>query len=179
MIYNIVAVGVGGQGVLFLARLLGEAAVEEGLYPCIGEVHGMSQRGGTVVTTIRISDRRGLGPLIGIGRGDALIGLEPLEAARFVDMVSRDGFAVVNSRPILIKDYPDLGSLFGRIEERCEARIYDAFEIAKRAGGGEAMNMVMLGTLMGSKRVPLEIETIRAILRNALSLKCFNAGLRI
>ncbi len=183
MNYNIVTAGVGGQGVLFLSWVLGEAALGEGFYPCIGEVHGMAQRGGTVIATVRISDRDGLGPLIKKGDAHALIALEPLEAARFADMLSRDGLAVVNTYPVRIKDYPDIQTLLSVVERRCETRSYDAFEVAKKVGGEGSANMVLLGTLAGSKRMPIEEASMKAALRkrgNAeQNIRCFEEGLRI
>ena len=181
MHYNIVAAGVGGQGVLFISRILGEMALKEGFYPCIGEVHGMSQRGGTVIATVRISDRKEIGPLIKKGGADALVALEPLEAARLVDMLSKDGIAVVNTHPIWIRDYPEVEGLIGLVEQRCETKAYDALKVAKKSEG--SVNMVMLGTLIGSGKTPLSEESAKSVLcerTNAeQNLRCFEEGLRI
>lgn len=182
MTYNIIATGVGGQGVLFLSRILGEVALRQGFYPTIGEVHGMSQRGGTVVATVRIGDMKGLGPLIKQGGADALIAMEPLEAARAWDMLSEDAVAVVNTRPIWIEGYPEVKDLIGSIEKRCQVISYDAFEIARRVGAERSQNMVLLGTLIGSGRTPVEEKYVRDVLGErggGKNLRCFEEGLHI
>jgi indolepyruvate ferredoxin oxidoreductase beta subunit len=164
---RIALVGVGGQGILTAARVLGEAAMSSGLNVVIGEVHGMSQRGGVVETTVILGDARG--PLIAAGGADMLIGFEPLETVRALPKTSRHTLVVMNSLPIAPStvqsgrsSYPDLSALISQIE--CSVgslMLIDAGDLARQAGGVIAANMVLLGALAAAARLPLPLESIR------------------
>ncbi|MDR2474720.1 MAG: indolepyruvate oxidoreductase subunit beta, partial [Bacteroidales bacterium] len=104
---DIILSGVGGQGILSIAAVIGEAALANGLYMKQSEVHGMSQRGGDVQSNLRISDRPIASDLIPKGKADLIVSLEPMEALRYLPYLKNDGWLVVNVTPFNnIPDYP-------------------------------------------------------------------------
>jgi indolepyruvate ferredoxin oxidoreductase beta subunit len=153
---RILVVGVGGQGVLSAGRWLGDAAHGCGLDVVVRQIHGMSQRGGSVRTSVTIGGARSAE--IPTGLADAVVALEPMEAARAVDMLSERTLALVNTRPLLPvslqsagRPYPPLESLLGPIEETARELIsLDATALAETAGSPRCLNVVMLGMLAGS-----------------------------
>ena len=105
---DIILSGVGGQGILSIAAIIGEAAVKNGLYMKQAEVHGMSQRGGDVQSNLRISDKPIASDLIPLGKADLILSLEPMEALRYLPYLSKDGWIVTNSAPFInIPNYPE------------------------------------------------------------------------
>ena len=104
---DIILSGVGGQGILSIAAVIGEAALKEGLYMKQAEVHGMSQRGGDVQSNLRLSDQPIASDLIPLGQADLIISLEPMEALRYLPYLKKDGWLVTNSQPFInIPNYP-------------------------------------------------------------------------
>lgn len=143
---DIILSGVGGQGILSIAAVIGEAALKEGLYMKQAEVHGMSQRGGDVQSNLRLSDLPIASDLIPKGCADLIISLEPMEGLRYLSYLKKDGWLVTNSRPFInIPNYPDLDRLKEELDKFPHKVVLDVEEIAKQVGSLRAANIVMLG----------------------------------
>ena len=135
---DIILSGVGGQGILSIAAVIGEAALKEGLYMKQAEVHGMSQRGGDVQSNLRLSDQ----PIA----SDLIISLEPMEALRYLPYLKKDGWLVTNSQPFInIPNYPEMGKVNEELEKLPHKVVLDVEAIAKEVGSVRAANIVMLG----------------------------------
>lgn len=144
---NIILAGVGGQGILSIATVIGEAALNENLYLKQAEVHGMSQRGGDVQSNLRISSEPIFSDLIARGTADLIISLEPMEALRYVEYLAPDGWIVTSSVPFVnIPNYPDVEAVLAAIRSRENHVLLDVEALAKEAGApAQAANMVLLG----------------------------------
>lgn len=143
---DIILAGVGGQGILSIAAAIGLAAVNNNLYIKQAEVHGMSQRGGDVQSHLRISDAPIASDLIPAGKADLIISVEPMEALRYLPMLSKDGWIVTNTVPFInIPDYPQPEEVLAQVNAVKNHIAIDAEAIAKEAGSARAMNIVMLG----------------------------------
>jgi indolepyruvate ferredoxin oxidoreductase beta subunit len=143
---DIILAGVGGQGILTIAAVIGMAAVESGLYLKQAEVHGMSQRGGAVQSHLRISDAPIASDLIPQGSCDMILSVEPMEALRYLPFLAKDGWIVTSSKPFdNISDYPANDELFEEIRKIDNHLIIDAFALAGELGSQKVSNMVMLG----------------------------------
>jgi len=143
---DIILAGVGGQGILSIASILGDAALEEGLFLKQAETHGMSQRGGAVVSHLRISDAPIAADLIPKGCADIILSVEPMEALRYLPFLSPTGYIVTNTTPFInIPNYPDVEKLMEEIRKQPRFVAIDADQIATEIGNKRAMNMVMLG----------------------------------
>ena len=144
---DIILAGVGGQGILSIATVIGEAALQEGLYLKQAEVHGMSQRGGDVQSNLRLSSEPIMSDLIPKGGADLIISLEPMEALRYIDYLRPDGWIVTSCVPFLnIPNYPDLEAVLARIRAHKNHVLLDVDTLAKQAGApAQAANMVLLG----------------------------------
>jgi len=160
---DIILAGVGGQGILSIAAVIGMAAVESGLHLKQAEVHGMSQRGGAVQSHLRISDKPIASDLIPEGKCDMILSVEPMEALRYLPFLSSDGWVVTSSQTFQnIEDYPGEDVLFDAIKKVKNHIIIDASEIAKDLGSQKVSNMVMLGA--ASKRLGLTPESLNGAL---------------
>lgn len=144
---DIILAGVGGQGILSIATVIGEAALQEGLYLKQAEVHGMSQRGGDVQSNLRLSSEPIMSDLIPKGGADLIISLEPMEALRYVSYLKPDGWIVTSCVPFLnIPNYPELDQVLARIRSYDHHVLLDVESLAKEAGApAQAANMVLLG----------------------------------
>lgn len=143
---DIILAGVGGQGILSIAAVIGMAAVDSGLHLKQAEVHGMSQRGGAVQSHLRISDIPIASDLIPRGECDLILSVEPMEALRYLPFLSPDGWLVTSSKTFEnIPDYPDSENILGEIRKIRNHVILDASEIAGELGSQKVSNMVMLG----------------------------------
>lgn len=143
---DIILAGVGGQGILSIAAIIGTAATRANLYLKQAEVHGMSQRGGDVHSNLRLSDKPVASDLIPKGSADMIIAVEPMEALRYVSMLSADGWLITNSTPYVnIKNYPEADTILNEIRQLDKHVIIDADDIAKDLGNKRAANMVILG----------------------------------
>ena len=179
---DIVVAGVGGQGVILLSKIIGKAAVKEGLPVRAAETHGMAQRGGSVITHIRLGCK--FGPLVPVGGADILLGLEPAEALRYAHYVSKGGIALVNTNPVLPSTvttgrakYPPLDAILAPLRRICsDVKTLDATKLAANAGNPQAMNVVMLGAL--SKYMPLREEIVIESLRESVPAKFLEVNMR-
>jgi indolepyruvate ferredoxin oxidoreductase beta subunit len=167
---DVVLAGVGGQGVLTVAAILAEAARRDGLTVKQSEVHGMSQRGGAVVAGLRISDGVIHSVLIPEGCADALVGLEPVEALRYVSMLRRGGVLLTAGDPLEdIPDYPDLEEIHRAVGEIPGAVVIDAAALAKEAGSPRSSNVVMAGA--ASVLLPMGPDNVAACVAEFFSGK--------
>ncbi|MBQ2540979.1 MAG: indolepyruvate oxidoreductase subunit beta [Paludibacteraceae bacterium] len=144
---DIILAGVGGQGILSIATVIGEAALRENLYLKQAEVHGMSQRGGDVQSNLRLSSEPIMSDLIPMGGADLIISLEPMEALRYVQYLKPDGWIVTARNAFVnIPDYPDQEAVLARIVSYPNHVLLDVEQLAKEAGApAQAANMVLLG----------------------------------
>ncbi|MHA1863945.1 MAG: indolepyruvate oxidoreductase subunit beta [Candidatus Thorarchaeota archaeon] len=175
---NIAIAGVGGQGVLTLAELLAKAALNEGLNVRVGEIHGMAQRGGHVVCTVRIGENA-KGPIIDAGAADLLVGFEPVETLREIHLVKKGGYVLMSSHvqyPVAVSmgkaEYPDHKEIIASIKKFTDKIIeINAQEIAVEAGSPRALNMVMFGGIIGTNLVPISKESAMQAIREAFPKK--------
>jgi indolepyruvate ferredoxin oxidoreductase beta subunit len=143
---DIIIAGVGGQGILSIASVLGYTAVKAGLELKQSEVHGMSQRGGDVQSHLRISDKEIYSDLIPQGLADLIVSVEPMESLRYLPWLCENGWLITNSIPFIntIK-YPDIELLLNEINNFKNHILIDAEDIAKKSASARSANMVMLG----------------------------------
>ena len=143
---DIILSGVGGQGILSIGVVIGEAALKEGLYMKQSEVHGMSQRGGEVQSHLRLSDQPIASDLIPMGQADLIISLEPMESLRYLPYLNKEGWLVTNSVPFInITNYPEIGKIHDELAKLPRKVLLDVESIAKKVGSALTANMVMLG----------------------------------
>ena len=129
---DIILSGVGGQGILSVATIIGEAALAENLYIKQAEVHGMSQRGGDVQSNLRLSDQPINSDLIAAGSADVIISLEPMEALRYLPYLAQEGWIITSSTPFVnIPNYPDENRLKAELEKLPHVVILDVYSFAK------------------------------------------------
>lgn len=143
---DIILAGVGGQGILSIATVIGKTALKEGLYMKQAEVHGMSQRGGDVQSNLRISDRPISSDLISLGKCDLIISLEPMESLRYLPYLSPEGWLVTNETPFInIPNYPNEGDVRAELEKLPHKVILNVDNVAKEIGSSRVSNIVLLG----------------------------------
>ena len=143
---DIILAGVGGQGILSIAATIGMAALENDLHLKQSEVHGMSQRGGSVQSHLRISDKPISSDLIPVGQANIIISVEPMESLRYLNYLMNDGWVVTNSKPFLnIPDYPELEKVLDEIKSLKNHVLLDADKIAREIKSARSSNMVILG----------------------------------
>ncbi len=163
---DIILAGVGGQGILSIAAILGAAALNENLYLKQAETHGMSQRGGAVVSHLRISDSPIFSDLIPQGSADLILAVEPMESLRYLPYLSKTGSLVTNTTQFEnIPDYPDLSPTFKDLQNELRIIRIDADKIAHEIGNPKASNMVILGAAspfihITSKKIEKGIESV-------------------
>ena len=143
---DIILCGVGGQGILSIATVLGQAATVAGLNLKQAEVHGMSQRGGDVQSNLRLSTEAIWSDLIPMGGADLIISMEPMEALRYLPFLSPEGRVVTASAPLVnIPNYPDMDALNAELQSLPRVSCIDIDALAREAGSPRSANMVLLG----------------------------------
>jgi len=156
---DIILAGVGGQGILSIAATLGAAALSKNLYLKQAETHGRSQRGGAVVSHLRISDSPIFSDLIPSGAADLILAVEPMESLRYLPYLSPKGSLVTNSTKVEnIPVYPELEETFSKLKNEVRIIKIDADQIAHEIGNPKASNMVVLGA--GSRFIQIDKEVI-------------------
>jgi indolepyruvate ferredoxin oxidoreductase beta subunit len=188
--FNIVLAGVGGQGILLAAEILGTATVKEGLNVRMSELHGMAQRGGAVVSNVRIGEKV-LAPTVLEGQADVLLGFEPLETLRNLRFASEKTLVIMNAEVIpptelTVKTMkcPSLEEIQKKIRHFTKKIIaVEAAELAKKAGSILAENVVLIGVLAASEKMPVRNESILEALRELvpaehldINVKAFKLG---
>ena len=143
---DIILAGVGGQGILSIAAVIGYAAINKKMHLKQSEVHGMSQRGGAVYSNLRLSDEEIYSDLISRGKADLILSVEPIEALRYLPMLSENGWMVTNSKPFKnISDYPDIESVYDAIKSVSNHVIINAADMASEIKSPRSSNMIVLG----------------------------------
>ncbi len=157
---DIILAGVGGQGILSIATVIGMAAVNKNLHIKQAEVHGMSQRGGAVYSNLRLSDRPIASDLIPLGKADIILSVEPMEALRYMPYLNTNGWLVTNTHPFInINNYPDIQEVITKLGSLSNRVLVDADTLAAECGNMKASNMVMLGAAVPFLNLePKEIE---------------------
>lgn len=184
---DIILAGVGGQGILTIATILGRAAMQEDLNIKQAEVHGMSQRGGDVQSNLRISSSPIASDLIPTGAADIIVSLEPMEALRYVPSLSTEGWIVTSTAPFNnIPDYPETGVILDELSQWPHTIAFDMEEMAREVANPRASNMVLLGvctplTGIDADKIEAAIRAVFAAKGDSIvesNIKAFNAGMQ-
>ncbi len=182
---NIMIVGVGGQGTLLASRILGNVAIGEGYDVKVSEVHGMSQRGGSVVTYVKYGEKV-YSPIVDKGGADIILAFELLEAERSLPFLKKGGKMIVNSQkidpmPVITggAEYP--ADIDKKLSAVADTIVVDALSAAKKAGNIKAVNVVLIGVLAKTTDIPYEkwVETIKTTVPPKFleaNLKAFELG---
>ena len=168
---DIILCGVGGQGILSIATIIGEAATEADINLKQAEVHGMSQRGGDVQSNLRLSTETIYSDLIAKGEADLIISMEPMEALRYLPYLSKDGVVVTSNKPFVnIPNYPDEKALFDELAALPHVVQLDIEAVAKDAGSVRSANVVLLG--MAAKYIEIvSAEALRSAVAKIFARK--------
>ena len=183
---SVMIVGVGGQGTLLASRVLGSAMLSQGVDVKVSEVHGMSQRGGSVVTYVRYGDKV-YSPIIAQGEADVLLAFEALEAARYLPWLKPEGTVVVNTQqmdpmPVVTGVAEYAKDILGKVREQgVKVVALDALGMAEEAGSSKAVNVVLIGAMAKKLDLPKEvwIDTIKETVPSKfidMNLKAFELG---
>ena len=188
--FNVLIGGVGGQGVILMSELLGGAAVKDKVKVRGSEVLGMAVRGGSVTSSIRLGEDV-YGPLIPNGKCSALVGMEPSEALRNITCLSKSSLVILNTTatlpftvPLGQSSYPNLETILEKLKKATDKIIQlDAAKLAREAGSHLTTNIVMLGALFGTERLPIKVATIKEVIEERfpakavpINIKAFNLG---
>ena len=179
--YNIYICGVGGQGIIKTSVIIGEAAMNQGLNVVMSEIHGMSQRGGSVSTELKIGDYNS--SIIPEHNADMLLSFEPIETLRGLDKVNDDTKIVFNTHPIVPassdKPYPNVNNITNVLKENFKHVLpIDGTKLALDAGNVLALNMVLLGAVTADEKFPLSKESVIAAMKNNLKPKFHELNLK-
>lgn len=168
---DIILCGVGGQGILSIATIIGEAAMKEGLYIKQAEVHGMSQRGGDVQSNLRLSSSPIHSDLIGNGQADVIISMEPMEALRYLPYLNREtGWIITSSVPFVnIPNYPDMEQINSEYANMKNAISIDIEKLAKDNGIPRSANVILLGAAL--KALGIDREMVENAIRTVFGRK--------
>ncbi len=176
--------GVGGQGTLLASRVLGEAALTAGLDPLVSETHGMAQRGGIVVSTVVLGNLKS--PIISLGEADIVLGFEALETFRALDRCHAETLVIGNRAaivpyPVAIgqAQYPPVDQMFKLMAAQVGSLLaFDAGALAREAGSALAVNMVLLGALTATARLPVSAAEVLAVIRSRTNPKFLESNLK-
>jgi indolepyruvate ferredoxin oxidoreductase beta subunit len=182
--YQIYIIGVGGQGTIKTATIIGEAAMAQGLNVVMSEVHGMAQRGGTVVTELKIGDS--LSPLNEKYSADLLLAFEPSELLRATNIIGKDTNIIASCSSIIpftvslgISKYPDINQIIERLSKKVDnLHFIDAEKIAIEAGNIIAANIVILGAALATSKFPLKKENIIESMKQNLPIKSIDMNIK-
>ena len=168
---DIILCSVGGQGILSIATIIGEAAISEGLYIKQAEVHGMSQRGGDVQSNLRISSEPIHSDLIPLGSADVIISMEPMEALRYLPYLNKEkGWIITSSVPFVnIPNYPDMDAVKAEYAGMEHTVAIDIEQLAKDNGVPRSANVILLGAAL--KAIGLEYDKIENAIRRVFGRK--------
>ena len=186
---NIVLTGVGGQGVITAANILGKAAINANTNVYVSEIHGMAQRGGAVICTVRMGDVAS--PLVATGSAEVILSTEPIEALRNIHYANKTTKVVTDIHPVIPftvavggEKYPDLEKVFNEIASYATLYKLDALAIAKKSGAAITKNIVMLGALAATDLLPFHIDILqKTVLENVpekfkeINKRAFNSGM--
>jgi len=183
--FNIVLTGVGGQGILLAAEILGTAALKEGLNVRVSEIHGMAQRGGAVVSNVRIGENV-LAPTFLDGKADVLLGFEPLETLRNLNLASEKTTTIMSDERITpteltakMVDYPSLTKIIDKIRSFTrDIIVVEAAKLAKEAGNILTENVVLIGALAATKKMPIKDESIIEALKELVPTKNLETNIK-
>lgn len=167
MKYTVQIVGVGGQGVLLASMVIGNAAMKKGFDVAMSEVHGMAQRGGSVLSTVRFGDNI-ISPLESVGGADLLMGFEPAETCRNLGLCNKDTAVLMNLEPVLpssvaagFDTYPDVEDIVEAVKSVTPKLItIDATELAIKAGKAVTANAVIIGAVAAARGFPIEKDVL-------------------
>ena len=166
---DIILCGVGGQGILSIATIIGEAAMKENLYIKQAEVHGMSQRGGDVQSNLRISSEPIQSDLI-LGGADVIISMEPMEALRYLPFLSKTGWIITSSTPFVnIPNYPDVETIKADLQKLDNVILLDIEQAAKDNGVPRSANVILLGA--AQKALGIEYDKLEEAIRRVFGRK--------
>ena len=179
--YNIYICGVGGQGIIKTSTIIGEAAMNQGLDVVMSEIHGMSQRGGSVSTELKIGDFNS--SIIPDTTADMLLSFEPIETIRGLHKVNKDSMIVYNTHPIIPSSsnepYPSVDSITSALKENFSNVLpIDATDLALDAGNILSLNMVLLGAVTADDKFPLSKESVIDAMKNNLHPKFHELNLK-
>lgn len=167
---DIILAGVGGQGILTIATILGAAALAEDLNLKQAEVHGMSQRGGDVQSNLRISSEPIHSDLIPLGGADLIVSLEPMEALRYLPWLSRQGWIVTSALPFVnIDNYPEMEKIEAELARHGHVVAFDMEAAAKEVASARSSNLVLLGA--ASPFIDMQPEKIEAAIAEVFGSK--------
>lgn len=187
---NIILTGVGGQGVITAANILGKTALKKKVNVFVSEVHGMAQRGGSVNCSVRMGNVSGA--LVSSGTADVIISTEPIEALRYIQYSNKDTIIITDINPVIPytvsvgdEKYPDIREVFSELEKYGKLFKIDAVRLSKEAGALITKNIVMLGALAATDILPFKPEDLlETILENippkfrVMNTKAFESGLK-
>lgn len=168
---DIILCGVGGQGILSIATIIGEAAIKENLYIKQAEVHGMSQRGGDVQSNLRISSEPINSDLIASGQADVIISMEPMEALRYLPYLNKKtGWIITSSIPFVnIPNYPDMEDIKKEYSELSNVEFIDIEKLAKENDVPRSANVILLGA--AQKALGIDYDKLEAAIRRVFARK--------
>ena len=182
---NVMIVGVGGQGTLLASRILGNAVINQGYDVKVSEVHGMSQRGGSVVTYVKYGDKV-YSPIIDKGEADIILAFELLEAYRALPYLKKGGIMIINDRqispmPVITGAMAYPSDIKEKLAEKANIITLDALELAIQAGNFKAVNVVLMGVMAKNTDIPYDawVETIKSTVPPKfldINLKAFEIG---
>jgi len=182
--YKIYLIGVGGQGTVKTSTIIGEAAMAQGLNVVMNEVHGMAQRGGTVVTELKIGEAHS--PLIEAGSADLVLAFEPSELLRTLNRIGNETYVIINSFSIIpftvslgISDYPDKSRMFDEFRKLIKNfYLIDAQKLAREAGNVITANIVILGASLAIPEFPINKENIIKSIRENLPPSTIDSNIK-
>ncbi|MGK2858384.1 MAG: indolepyruvate oxidoreductase subunit beta [Thermoanaerobaculia bacterium] len=167
---DIIAAGVGGQGVLSVSAIIAASALRAGLYAVQSEVHGMSQRGGAVVAHLRISDEPIHSATVGLGKADLVISMEPLESLRYLEFLAPTGTIISSIEPVKnFEGYPEVEKVLDEVKRIPNSILIDATKLAREAGNAKAANIIMVGA--AAHLLPIGEEHILAFIEETFRAK--------